>query len=492
MRAISQSKWFYKIVERIVPFMAILLITMPVWLSFFHPAVAAYFIIAYLIYFIYKSIKTIYFAGISFRLMEKARQIDWKQRLGSVSGGEKIQHAILIVNCRESYEKVAKSLDCIVKQTLDSRGVVVVLAMEEAEGKDAKDRAKKLLHSHKKYFKDILVTYHTLQPGEVIGKASNAAYAGKVMDAYFQKSGVDRENVLVTVCDADSLLPSQYLAYLTYEYLIDPERLYRFYWAPVLLYNNFWKLWLPVRVQTILGSVARLAFLSMKDDLIQISTYSTNLKLLESVGFWDTDIIPEDWHIQIQAFFKYGDKIRTTPIYIPIVRDGLRAEGTINTIKSRYAQERRWAWGLTDIPYAIKRSFETPDIPIIAKLKKIFFLTEIHLLWPTSFFFLTLSASMPSLVNPVFGRTVLGFLLPKFSSFMLTIASILLFGMMYFDYHVRKQIKIKTEWKNVPMLIIQWYLLPIISFFFSSLPALDAHMRILLGKGIDYKATKKL
>src|SRR3989344_5499654 len=433
----ARSKNFYRVAERIVPIMTLVIITMPVWLSFFHPAVAAYLIMAYLIYFIFKSIKTIYFAGVSFKIMQEARKINWYERLIKSDDYRAIYHVAMIVNCKESYAKVSKTLDKLVNQSLNSKEVVVVLAMEELEGQDAKIRSKKLTQKYKPYFKDLLTTYHPLLEGEAIGKASNASFASRKIDAYFQKIGVDRKNVLITVCDADSLLPHHYFAYLTYEYLRDFNREYHFYWAPVLLYNHSWQLWLPVRIQMILSSVLRLSFLSMKDDLIQISTYSTSLWLLHSVGFWDVDIIPEDWHIQLQAFFAHGDKIRTIPIYLPIVRDGVRAEGFINTFKSRYAQERRWAWGITDIPYALVRAFETPQIPWIIKLKKIGFLIEIHLFWPTSFFLLTLSASIPSLVNPAFGRTVLGFLLPKFSSFILTISSLMLIAILYFDYHVR-------------------------------------------------------
>ena len=51
---------------------------------------------------------------------------------------------------------------------------------------------------------------------------------------------------------------------------------------------------------------------------------------------------------------------------------------------------------------------------------------------------------------------------------------------------------IKTPLRNVPMLFIQWYFLPVISFFFSSLPALESHTRMLLGKKIEYKVTEKV
>ena len=112
-------------------------------------------------------------------------------------------------------------------------------------------------------------------------------------------------------------------------------------------------------------------------------------------------------------------------------------------------------------------------------------------MWPTSFFVLTIGASIPGLVNPAFERTVLGLLLPKLASFILTSASVLLILSAYFDYRLRKKVNISTSWKQVPMLFIQWYLLPVVSFFFSSLPALEAHTRMLIGKKLEYNTTKK-
>ncbi|MFN4212399.1 MAG: hypothetical protein ACK4FL_00305, partial [Microgenomates group bacterium] len=225
---------------------------------------------------------------------------------------------------------------------------------------------------------------------------------------------------------------------------------------------------------------------------IQISTYSTNLWLLKEVNFWDVDIIPEDWHIYLQAFFKFGEKVATIPLFTIVNGDAVFSGNILKTSRGRYDQERRWAWGVSDIGYALKKFISTPHISPFIKLKKVIFLTETHLLWPTSFFILTLSASIPPLINPVFKRTVLGFLLPKLSGLILTLASVMLIFYIYLDIKLRQKLNQKIKLNFLPLLIIQWYLLPLVSFFFSALPALDAHTRILLGKKIEYKVTEKV
>jgi hypothetical protein len=236
----------------------------------------------------------------------------------------------------------------------------------------------------------------------------------------------------------------------------------------------------------------RLAFLAEKENLIQISTYSTSFWLLKQVNFWDTNIIPEDWHIYLQAFFKFGKKVKTLPLYTIVNGDAVYSGSLIKTLINRYQQEKRWAWGASDIAYALKNFFKTPHIPFFLKLKKILFIFETHFLWSTSFFILTISASIPPLINPIFKRTVMGFLLPKISAFILTLSSLMLVFYIILDISIRKKLKQKIKITSLPILIIQWYLLPLISFLFSSTPALEAQTRLLLKKPIKYKVTEKV
>jgi hypothetical protein len=169
----------------------------------------------------------------------------------------------------------------------------------------------------------------------------------------------------------------------------------------------------------------------------------------------------------------------------------VNAGGTISTFVNRYDQERRWAWGVSDIAYTWKRMFETPHIPWFPKIRKLIYIAKIHLLWPTSFFILTVFATITPLLNPEFKRTVMGFILPQVSGLILTVASSMLVVYTIIDIKVRSRLQIKTSPWNVAFLILQWYILPVISFVLSAVPAIDAHTRLLLGKKLIYKVTDK-
>lgn len=158
---------------------------------------------------------------------------------------------------------------------------------------------------------------------------------------------------------------------------------------------------------------------------------------------------------------------------------------------NRYEQEKRWAWGVSDVAYTWTRLWDTPHIPFVPKFRKFLFLLKSHLLWPTSFFILTVFATVTPMVNPIFKRSVLGFILPQVSGLILTISSTMLIVYTFLDIWVRKKLSIETRPQNFLFLIIQWYILPFVSFFLSSVPALEAHTRMLVGKKIVYKVTEK-
>ncbi|KXK09094.1 MAG: hypothetical protein UZ21_OP11001000147 [Microgenomates bacterium OLB22] len=317
----------------------------------FHPAIVAYLVLAYIVYFSYKSIRTIYYAWISFAIFERSVNLDWQGTLEeSEMDYSDVIHVALITNAIEPVEIVDRTVECLQNQTFPVKQTIVLLALEKRFEETAKARADFIKKKYRGVFKDIIDTYHPLLPGEVVGKASNAAFAAKELYEYVQKKGLDPKKVVVTVMDTDSQLHHSYYSCLTYKYLKDAKRDFHFFAAPVLLYNHFWALALPVRLQTIISSVLRLSLLPQERKFIQISTYSCSIDMLHRIGYWDTDIIPEDWHIHLQAFYTLGAEVQTIPIYLPIVRDGVYAPKLMKALQIRYQQEKRWAWGARTSP----------------------------------------------------------------------------------------------------------------------------------------------
>ncbi len=475
-----------------VPVLSWFFITLPLWLSPFHPALVAYFIISFDLYFFYSCLETVYYSTLSYTLIQKYEHVPFSDFLKKEPHSVKdITHFVIIPNYKEPLYKLRKTLDHIVKNDYPFHKIILVLAFEKRET-EAANKAQAIRAEFGTFFEDIIESYHVLEPNEEAGKASNQTAAAIIVSAYAKEKHLDSKRAIITICDADSTLAPNYFSYLTHSFIHDTQNTYHFYWAPVLLYNNFWQSPIFIRIQATLSSILRLAFLSQREDLIQISTYSTSLWLIESVHYWDVDIIPEDWHIFLQAFFMFGDKVKTIPLYTLIGSDAVHTGNIKKTFFSRYEQEKRWAWGVSDIGYALRQASVTPEISFWTKFRKILYLSKNHLLWPVSFFILTISASIPPLINPVFKQTVLGFLLPQISGLILTISSSMIIVYVYIDIKLRKRMNVGTPVLALPLMVVQWYFLPVISFFLSSLPALESHTRIILKKNITYKVTEKV
>jgi len=214
--------------------------------------------------------------------------------------------------------------------------------------------------------------------------------------------------------------------------------------------------------------------------------------MVDGVGYWHTNIIPEDWHIFLQCFFHNQGKVEVDPIFLPTSVDAPEGRTYLGSLKSRYEQCKRHAWGATDIPYAIKQAFKHPEIPVGTKIFRIYKLIETHIIWSTNWFILTLGAWIPALVNPVFKQTALGYNLPRISRIILTTCLLFLFIMIALDYSLRpKKPKGLPRWESA-LEYLQWVLMPVAALFMSVLPGLDSQTRLMLGKRLEYRVTEKL
>lgn len=466
----------------------------PYWGIFVIPNVVAYFILAYNIYWFYQSFQIAISGTIAHLRVQASMYYNWIPDLRSFPDWEKTHHVVIIPTYKEPFHTLDRTFDSLVKQTLPKKQISVVLATEKKE--PYKDRMEKVRQLKKKYgnsFARLVITVHQLTVGEAIGKASNERYAAIYFKKkYIDKNRVDIEYTTATSCDADHVFHPNHFALLTYKFLDDPQRYKRFWQPAVLFYNNIWRVPAPVRVVNILSSVFNLSQLSRRDRLISTSNYSLSYKLLDETGYWDADKIPEDWGIFFKAYYKKRGGVEAEPIYLPIYADAVESNSFINTLKSQYQQRKRWAWGVSDDPWIIKNYFLTPGVPFWEKTMRVLYVLQSHFLWPVHFFIITIGLQIPTLLNPRFGRTSLGYTVPKLSSYILTLALGFLVVMLILDRIYRpKQSKHIPLWREI-ISPLEFVLMPVVGFFFSALPGLDAHTRLMLGKYLEYKVTEKV
>lgn len=467
------------------------LITLPFWLSFRHPAIVAYFVIIFDVYWFYKSANLAINAIRSYLTLSSHVRIDWLSLVKKKANWDKIHHLIIIPEFKEPLSVLKDTLQNLLKQDFPLKKISIVLSTEDRDPQ-ADQTSKILKNEFGRYFAHFWITKHKLQKGEIAGKSSNMAWAGRFAVEKFKKLNYDLNFITVTSCDADILFHPKYFSYLSYLFLSDPNSQFRFYQAAILFYSNIWRIPLPGRVINTISSIINLSILRQENRLINFSTYSLSLATVEKVGFWDTDVIPEDYHLFFKTYFTLGEKVKVQPIFLPVLADAAESTSFFKTMINQYEQYKRWAWGISDIPFVVKNYFKNKTIPFWNKTIRLISLLEQHILWPTNWFILTIWSSIPPLINPNFARTVLGHNLSQISSTILTICAIFLMIIIFLDIKIKPQRPPNySKWK-LPFLYLQWLSLPLVSFFLSALPGLDAHTRLLLGKRLKYRVTEKI
>ncbi len=466
------------------------LILFPIWGSLFFPTQLAYFILFFDVYWLYKSFYTVITSAIATGKIKDAEKQDWYAKAKELEHTDKMQHVLIILNYKESIEKVRETINVLAKQTFPLKQLHLVLAMEERE-KEAKERGDTLIKEFKDTFGTIMATYHPDVPGEVKGKSSNEAYAGRAAHKkLFEDGPYDMNYATVTSVDADSLFDRQYYSYLTYKFLTDEKRYNKFWQSAVVFHNNIWDVPAPTRVSSFFGNLYRIALLIQGDRLLTHATYSLSFKLLHDIDFWDVDVIPEDYRIFFKAFYRKKGQIWVEPVFLKTSMDAALSVGYINSLKNKYHQERRWAWGVSDNPLFIKWWFSVPGVPLYRKTILMINVLLDHILWPTSWFIITIAANIMALINPVYSRTALGFSLPQLAGAILNIALLALLAMLFIDYKNRPTNKNLPLYRKI-LFPFEFLLMPLVGFFLSALPALISHTQLMLGKRLEYKVTDK-
>lgn len=491
---IKHEKAVQRTLEILPGFVSWNIILFPYWGIFVIPNTVAYFILAYNVYWFYQSATIAVTSYISHVRIQASMIYKWEEDIKSFPDYQKVHNAIIITTFKEPLRTLIRTFDSIAAQTLSKKQISVVLAMEAKEPE--KERVEKVAELKKLFgqtFANFFVTIHELATGEVVGKASNERYAAiQVKKELVDKKGLDINYITITSCDADHVYHPNHFACLTFKFLDNPKRHLMFWQPAIMFYNNIWELPAITRVPNTLGSIWNLSQLPRKDRLINQQNYSLSLKLLHQAGYWDADKIPEDWGIFFKAYFQNRGEVEVEPIYLPVKVDAAQSASLIKTLKNQYEQYKRWAWGVSDDPWIIRQYLLNSDIPFWDKTMRLITVIWAHFLWPVNWFIITIGLTLPTIINPAFGRTTLGYMVPKISSLILTLALAFLLVMIVFDniYKPKRP-------KNVPLwraLItpFEYVLMPVAGFFFSALPGLDAHTRLMLGKYLEYKVTEKV
>lgn len=481
-------------------------------LSYFIPAYVAIFIVLFDIYWLL----LVFYLGVhlivSFSRMQKNRKIDWfleckkleKEIPPAIPADvlarksisyQDITHVVIIPYVLEGEDVLRRTLLAIAEDSFFSKKTIMVLAREERAGDAPLKVALKMEAEFADKFDKFLITVHPDGLlGEIKGKGANQAWAGKKLkEEIFSKGEYDEDKILVSVFDSDTVVYPGYFACLTYLFLT-VENPYRASFQPVPLYhNNVWDVQFFSRVGASSNTFWQMMQQIRVEKLSTYSSHSMTWKALSEIGFWSTSMVSEDSRIFWHCFCYYKGDYRVEPMYFPISMDSLKVGNSWDNLKGFYKQQRRWGWGVENLPYLIFNTIKSwHEIPRRKFLSRIW--VQIHGFhsWATNALIIAVVGWMPILIGGEnFRGTVLSGNLPVVTRTLMTMAMTgLILSAIVSTLLLPKRPK-RVFWLKRISVIFEWLLLPVSIVFLGAFPALDAQTRLMLGKYMGFLVTPK-
>ncbi len=467
------------------------------------PVFASFFIIAFDVYWLFKTVFLSLHLRAGYAQMQRHLKTDWLAKLNAldirhssfvISHWSDIYHLIILPFYQEPYEVMRHGLEAIVANTYPKDRMMVVLGVEERVGRPAREVAERLRQEFAgKFFKFLIAVHPADIPGELAGKGSNETYAiRKAKAALVDPTGIPYERIVVSSFDSDTVVPPEYFAILTYHYLSAPKPL-RSSYQPIPVYsNNIWSAPAFARVVAVSGTFWQTMQQSRPERLATFSSHSMSFKALVEMDFWPVNLVSEDSRIFWQSLLFYDGDYRTVPLYYPVYMDANVAPTLWQTAKNVYKQQRRWGWGVENVPYLLFGFLKNFKMPFRRKIYFAFNQLEGFWSWATNAMIIFFLGWLPVLIgSDAFNTTLVAYNLPKITRWIMTLAMVGLVTSAYISTRLLPPRPAGKPVRTYLWMVLQWALLPITIMTFGSFPGLEAQTRLMLGRYMGFWVTPK-
>ncbi len=436
---------------------------------------------------------------IGLRRIRRWEAKDWRAEYDRLAGPDSIprhqvHHVVIITSYKEPVTVLSRTLEALAKQENAISQMTIVLAMEAADP-EAQPTAEKLRAAYRQYFARFYFTIHPKGlPGEMQCKSANEAWAGRwIKRKLVDEKGYNIDHILVTTMDADTLWHPKHFSCLTTLFAVNPDRYLRFWQAPIRYHSNIWDIDPTVALVHAYSSAWELAYLSAPNWIpLPMSSYSLSMRLLDGVGYWDSDVIADEWHMFLKAFFQRDGQIRLERVFLPFSAEATTGNGFWDSLKNRYQQSLRHAWGAKEVGYTLARIIEHPELPIGVGLRMLFRVSHDLIMAGAGWAIMTLGPQLVFLLYPELFFTewrTLPFLLLQISLIVVTIL-----GFVFWVLDIRLRPPRTRPWtlRERVVTLLSFPLLPLLTLIVLALPTIQAQTLLLLGMPIQFKVTKKV
>jgi hypothetical protein len=270
---------------------------------------------------------------------------------------EKTRHVFVIPNYTEDMEVLARTLGVLAGHVNSKRRYGVYMAMEGAE-----ERHMEKYHQLHARFQDRFAwmgyNVHHLVPGELAGKGANMNSAAR---ALLQEWDWAQEDTMMSVLDADTLLPQEYILYVDWVWASDPEAAAHNLLCPMTpIMDNLEEVPLFVRQWelTFFTTVAGQCTLP-GDPRFPLATYTMRLTICEAIDYWMVGPvgIGEDQMTSLRVHCRFHEK-RLKPTLVVIKVPYWCS--TVTTWGSKWRQQIRHYLSVQITWYVMVRTRELP------------------------------------------------------------------------------------------------------------------------------------
>lgn len=489
----GRDRFLYRLLE-IVPgaFSWITLIGVVI-ISVYFPVFAAYFIIAFSLYWLLKTIFLSVHLRHNWRRLRHNLAVDWEGLLKPLPH-EHLYHIVLLPFYKEPEEVIEASIRSLAACSYRNDRIIVVLASEARAGKEAEEIAARIKGRWSSTFAHFLVTTHPGDiAGEMPGKGSNATWAIErarieVLDAHT----IPYDDVLVSIFDIDTVVYPQYFNCLTYHFLT-AEHPYRTSFQPIPIFNNnVWNASAISRVVAMSSTFWEMVQQERPERMATFSSHSVSFRALYEIGYWQTNMVSEDSRIYWNLFVANNGNYQVVPLSYPVSMDANAAPTIWQTIRNIYRQHRRWTYGVENFVYFTYHFIKNKQIPLGKRLRLGFVQAEGYWSLVTNPIMLFVLGWLPLFLGGrAFHETMLSYNLPIIVRNLLILA---MFGLVVSSMISLTLLPPRPEGRGRFMYIVlalQWILVPVTMIFFSALPGLDAQTRLMLGRYLGFWVTPK-
>lgn len=517
----------YRILEMLPALLSYGAIILLVALSIFNPALAAIYLLVVISTTLIKAIGIAYHTTVGRSKLELAQATDWHARLlqledplsfkESVATGldyqqhvsnmrdvadnpddypkpSDIYNAVIIASYNETFETMQPTLQAIVDSTFDNDRTIVVIAYEERGGATTEEPVRRIYKKYGHMFKAFHMVKHPSNlPNEVIGKGGNITYAGKFLKEWLASEKISYSNVIVTTLDADNRPHKNYFDYVTYEYIVHPDRKQLSYQPISLFINNIWDVPAPMRVVATGNSFWNIISSVRPHVLRNFAAHSQPMDALVEMNFWSTRTVVEDGHQYWRSYFHFDGHYGVVPIFVPIYQDAVLSSTYVKTLKAQFIQLRRWAYGASDVPYVATRIFRKKrTVPIGPSIARLIRLIDSHVTLASIAILIAVGGWIPLFVSTESAHSIAAHQLPEIVSRIQQVALVGLFITIFFAFKLLPPRPERYKRRRNIWMLAQWLLMPITAVVYSSASAFTSQTALMLGKYYDkFDVTEK-